>query len=75
MDDVEHQLARIGYRGDRREAECWRVAPVEPHLPIPRGAAACRRSRDHSPVLRFWLTRLRNPPLPSPYRICRENLR
>jgi len=74
MDDLEHQLARIGYRGNRREPECWRVVPVGPSMPIPGGVASSRRRRNRGPILRLWLDRLSDPELPSPYRICRDDL-
>jgi hypothetical protein len=69
MSGLEHRLAAIGYRVERRSADCWRVERVGPpsdSLADRRAVSARRRS------LSLWLDRLRDRDRQQAirYRIC-----
>jgi hypothetical protein len=67
MGSLENRLAAIGYRVERRAADCWRVEYVGPSAGVPAGrSSAPVRSR----ALALWLDRLRDRPQPAAYRIC-----
>jgi len=67
MEDLQSRLARIGYRRERNEPECWQVA----RSGAPSGASpTSAREPSRSRALLAWLDRLRDRHRPAPYQIC-----
>jgi len=64
---VEQRLVAIGFRLQRRDADCWRVEPVGDAF----GDADQRRfDPSHSVLLAAWAERLRERQTIPIYRIC-----
>jgi hypothetical protein len=68
MSGIEKRLTAIGFRGEQRAPECWRIertGPARRRPVISRAEPAC------SLILPLWLDRLGDRKRPSVYRIRR----
>jgi len=70
MQDLDSDLATIGFRVKRREPACWRTVRIQRPAECLTTDIAQEPSR--SPALLLWRERLRRNTGPSPYRISRN---
>jgi hypothetical protein len=69
MQDLDNDLAAIGFRVKRREPVCWRAVRIQ----RPAGCLTTDIAQEpsRSPALLLWRERLRRNTGPTPYRISR----
>jgi hypothetical protein len=70
-DDLEKQLARLGYRGVERDAVCWQVAPIGHSKPKhqPPGEV-CSQQITRNSDLYLWII-MTGETTAEPYKITR----